>query len=54
MKSMLKTKTNISEMGWNICQNIFSSQTQVIYIIILYHKGITIVYLRSPQKKKKT
>lgn len=40
-------------IGWNICWSIFVSQTQVIYITDLHHKGITIMYLRSPQKKKK-
>lgn len=53
INSMLKTKTNSTGMGWNICWSIFVSQTQVIYFTDLHHKGVTILYLRSPQRNKK-
>lgn len=49
--SMLKNKS-MQKWAEVFAQSIFISQRQEMYITILHHKEITIVYLRYSQKKK--
>lgn len=48
---MLKNKS-MQKWAEVFAQSIFISQRQEMYITILHHKEITIVYLRYSQKKK--